>query len=293
MTDVKMKITALLAYYGGKRTLAPTIVKLMGEHKTYWEPFCGSMAVLFAKPKCNTETVNDLYGDLINVAKVIQDPVSGEKFYDKLCRTLCAEQFFQEAKEKWFEFDPRQPFDGVDIDRAYNFFVTSWMGLNGVSGTERCNYSFALRWCRSGGQGAARWRSVIESMPAWHLRLQNVLIISRDAFAVIENIADAEDTVIYCDPPYIIKSNNYIHDFEDESLFALSGHQRLVELLGRFKRARVIVSYYENPVIDTLYSGWEKMVIEKSRQSMRNATRGPKKKEAHNNREILLMNFKS
>ena len=287
-----MKITALLPYYGGKRTLAPTIVKLMGDHKSYWEPFCGSMAVLFAKPACNVETVNDMYGDLINLAKVIQDVKSGEQLYDKLCRTLCAEQFFQEARDRWFEFDPRQPFDGMDLDRAYNFFVVSWMGLNGVTGTKRRNYSFALRWCDGGGHGAARWRGVIESMPAWHKRLQNVLITCRDAFDIVNNIKDADGVVIYCDPPYITKSNDYIHDFESASLFGLSDHERLVNSLNRFKQAKVIVSYYENPLLDKLYAGWEKIVIEKSRQSMRNATRGDKKKPAHNNREVLLMNFK-
>jgi DNA adenine methylase len=286
-----MKITSLLAYYGSKRTLAPTIVKLMGVHKAYWEPFCGSMAVLFAKPQCTIETVNDLYGDLINLAKVVQDEELGVRLYGKLSRTLCSEQFFEEAKSRWFEAE--EPYVAPDIDRAYNFFVASWMGINGVSGTERCNYKFALRWCVGGGHGAVRWRSVVSSIPAWHRRLQNVLIINRDAFDIILNIKDEPGTVIYCDPPYFTKSNKYIHDFKDETLFSISGHQRLAKLLRRFERAKVIVSYYEHTDLKGLYAGWEKMVIEKSGQHMRNATRGDKKKPAHNNKEVLLMNFKS
>lgn len=284
-----MKITSLLPYYGSKRTLAPVIAELMGEHRVYWEPFCGSMAVLFAKPQCTMETVNDMYGDLINLAKVVQDPELGEQLYDKLSRTLCAERFFEEAKQMWS--DAEQPYVAPDIDRAYNFFVASWMGINGVSGLERCNYQFAVRWCRGGGHGAVRWRNTILSIPAWHRRLQNVLIINRDAFDIIDTIKDEPGTVIYCDPPYFEKSNKYIHDFEDESLFSLSGHQRLAKMLNRFKLAKVIVSYYEHPDLAKLYAGWEDIVIEKSRQSMRNATRGLKKKPAHNKREVLLINF--
>ena len=41
-----MKVTALAPWFGGKRTLAPKVIELLGEHRTYVEPFCGSMAVL-------------------------------------------------------------------------------------------------------------------------------------------------------------------------------------------------------------------------------------------------------
>ncbi len=96
MSD-EMKIKALAPWFGSKRKLAPSIVKLMGEHRVYWEPFCGSMAVLLAKPPCEMETVNDLHGDLINLAKVIQDKELGFQLYDKLCRTTHAEDLFKEA----------------------------------------------------------------------------------------------------------------------------------------------------------------------------------------------------
>lgn len=282
MTD--MKITAIAPWFGSKRTLAPQIVELMGKHKSYWEPFCGSMAVLFAKPVCSTETVNDMHGDLINLARVIQDPELGEKLYDKLSRTLCAERFFCESKERWISGECA---DGImDIDRAYDYMVASWMGLNGVSGTERYNYQFAVRWGDSGGHGAARWRAVTESIPAWHKRLRNVLILSRDAFDVVDNIADAGGVAIYCDPPYIEKSNKYIHDFKPED------HLRLAKSLLRFKKARVVVSYYDHPDLEDLYAGWEKIKIPKTRQSLRNATRGKKKKPAANRVEVLLMNIK-
>lgn len=39
-------INAILPYFGAKRVLAPAIIQELGNHTAYWEPFCGSMAVL-------------------------------------------------------------------------------------------------------------------------------------------------------------------------------------------------------------------------------------------------------
>jgi DNA adenine methylase len=276
-----MKIKAILPYFGGKRKLAGRIVEALGDHKSYWEPFCGSMAVLFAKQPCEMETVNDLHGDLINMAKVVRDEELGFKLYERLCKTLYCENLFREAKEKWTETKVNGE---IDIDRAYWFFVTSWMGLNGVSGTERCNYQFALRWSRGGGQGATRWQSVVSSMPAWHKRLRSVVIINRDGFGVLDNIKDGEDTAIYCDPPYFEKSDKYVHDFEGED------HERLADSLKRFSKARVVVSYYDCPQVRAMYDGFEFIELSKSYASLRNATRGPKKKPRKEQTEILICN---
>ena len=283
-SENKMKYKAILPYFGGKRNLAARIVEALGPHKTYWEPFCGSMAVLFAKKPCEMETVNDLHGDLINLARVIRDEELGFKLYEKLARTLYSEELFREAKE-WIS---APGINGeTDIDRAYDYFVASWMGLNGVSGTARYNYQFAVRWCRGGGQGATRWQSVIESMPAWHKRLRSVVIMHRDAFEVLGNIRDSGDTAIYCDPPYFDKSDKYVHDFEGED------HKRLAEALRMFRKSKVVVSYYDCPQVRTLYEGFEIVSMGKSYASLRNATRGEKKKPRKEQTEVLLVNSKA
>lgn len=277
-----MKIKALAPWFGGKRNMAPLIVEIMGLHRVYWEPFCGSMAVLMAKPACSMETVNDLHGDLINLARVIQDKELGFQLYDKLSRTLCAEQFFRESRERWI--CSTETNDHPDLDRAYDYFVATWMGMNGVSGTERCNYQFSMRWTAGGGQGATRWANVVGSIPAWHKRLRSVLITQRDAFELIDNIKDETETVIYCDPPYLEKSDKYIHDFDDEH------HERLAQSLKRFKKARVFISYYDHPKLDELYGDWDKIYTPKTRQSLRNATRGKKKKARLQSVEVILSN---
>lgn len=111
-------ISAIAPWFGGKRTLAPRIVAELGEHRCYWEPFCGSMAVMLAKPKCPMETVNDLHGDLINLARCIQHRAAGPTLYRRLRRTLTVEGLHDEAalrfRERGHSPSPLEP----DIDRS-------------------------------------------------------------------------------------------------------------------------------------------------------------------------------
>ncbi len=280
-----MKIKALAPWFGGKRKLAARIIEQLGGHRVYWEPFCGGMAVLMMKMPCEMETVNDLNGDLVNPAKVIQDTESGAILYDKTSRTLYSEQLFLEAKERIFsvEYD----YGADNIQRAYDFFIVSWMGINGVAGTKRFNYQFALRWKVGGGQGAKRWQSVVGSMPGWHKRLQNVVIAQRDAFDILDNIKDEAEVSIYCDPPYFEKSSKYLHDFKGDD------HVRLCEALQRFKEARVVVSYYDHPDLVDLYKGWHRISLPTAMTSLSNATNGGKKVIKKKQTELLLVNFGS
>jgi DNA adenine methylase len=124
----KMKVTAIAPWFGGKRTMAPDIVKQLGQHSAYWEPFCGSMAVLLAKPESSHETVNDLHGDLINLARVIADDEMYMRLYDRASRVLCDEERRDESIALLrTATDP--------LDRAFHYFVIQWMGRNGFSGT--------------------------------------------------------------------------------------------------------------------------------------------------------------
>lgn len=61
------------AYYGGKAGMAPTIVDILPEHRIYMEPFFGSGAVLFAKPRSRFEIVNDVDGALVTFFRVLRD----------------------------------------------------------------------------------------------------------------------------------------------------------------------------------------------------------------------------
>lgn len=259
-STAEMTISALSPWFGGKRNLAHRILQAIGNHTAYWEPFCGSLAVLLAKPPCSMETVNDLHGDLVNLARVVQDDRLSVELFSRLSRAACSEVLHREAAERSRGYGNSPAGDTPDLNRAADYFLCAWLGRNGVAGTSSYNQGFCRRFTKNGGHAAKRFASAVESIPAWWERLRNVTILNGDAFALIDRIEDASGVAIYCDPPYLEKGAKYVHDFDSET------HDRLAESLRRFKKARVVVSYYEHPRLKDLYSGWrvERIEVTKS-----------------------------
>jgi DNA adenine methylase len=253
-----MKISAIAPWFGGKRTLAPTIAEEFGPHKVYWEPFCGSMAVLLAKAPCRVESVNDLHGDLINLARVIAHPVHGPRFYRQIRRTLFSEGTYRDAAAAVAD---DYASDNVDGERACAYFLKSWMGRNGMAGLAEAASNFCVRYSPSGGDPAIRFKGLIESIPAWRRRMRGVTILRKDAFDVLAKIHDRDDTVIYLDPPYLIKGSEYRHDFADGFMGVKNDHERLADAARAFKKARVIISYYEHPALASLYPSWTRRAV--------------------------------
>ena len=64
---------AIVKYPGSKWSLASWIISFFPEHHSYLEPFFGSGAVLFNKPRSHIETVNDLDGYVVNLFEWILD----------------------------------------------------------------------------------------------------------------------------------------------------------------------------------------------------------------------------
>src|SRR5690242_16672671 len=57
-----------LPYVGGKRRVAPRIVRMIPEHIAYVEPFAGGAQVFFHKPPSRIEVLNDLDSEIVNLA---------------------------------------------------------------------------------------------------------------------------------------------------------------------------------------------------------------------------------
>lgn len=259
-----MKLKSITPWFGGKRSMANDIIEELGKHRAYFEPFCGSMAVLLQKPVASHETLCDLHKDLTNLGFVIQSDRAPE-LYNRLMRVLCIEDLFVKAREaitEPFDIEMEPEVSDRQIERAFWYFIVCWIGRNGVSGAKRINYQMAVRWTPGGGHGGIRFRSAVESLPFWHRRLQATIILNRDAFPIIEKIDDTEGVSIYIDSPYMKDTRGsceYVHEFSDggDGMFAhQDDHARLADLLKRFTRSRVVVSYYDCGRVRDLYDGW-------------------------------------
>lgn len=283
-TGPEMAITAISPWFGSKRNLAPEIIRELGKHAKYDEPFCGSCSVLLAKEPATCETVNDLHGDLINLARVLAREETALELYGSLSRLLMHEGLFHEAAERWRAAGHQPAGEIPDLERAADYMVCSWFGRNGVAGTSSYNQGFCVRYTKNGGHAGKRWCSAVDSIPAWHERLRHVTILNRDGFELLDRLEDSKGCAIYCDPPYLKKGAKYVHDFAGED------HLRLAKALSRFKSARVVVSYYDDPRLFELYPAtrWRKRHLKATKALVSQGQRDAGK--AVDAPEVLLLN---
>jgi DNA adenine methylase len=248
-TESPMKMTAVAPLAGCKRNLARRLHEVFGPHNAYWAPFCGGLGDFLTKPTARIEVLNDLHRDLTNLMKVVADRKLGPILYRRLRRIPFCQQIHTEAQDQLAAAtDP--------LERAYLYFIKVWMAWSGTAGTKRSGRKMSIRYTNNGGQQATRYHNAVASIPAWRRRMRNVTILNMDAFQLIPNIEDAPGTVVYCDPPYLVNSVDYEHDFLPLD------HVRLAQLLHRFRRTRVVVSYYRHPALADLYPGWSVTEIE-------------------------------
>lgn len=97
-------MNAILKYPGAKWSLAEKIISRFPEHHSYLEPFFGSGAVLFNKPRSHIETANDLDGNVVNLFRCIQeDP---ERLARGVYFTPYSREAFEECYSEEAEEDP-------------------------------------------------------------------------------------------------------------------------------------------------------------------------------------------
>lgn len=281
-----MKITAIAPWFGSKRTLGPEIVRQLGPHNYYFEGCAGSLSVILAKEPSEHETVCDLHGALTNLAWCIQTERIAADLYNRLQRVLMGDEVYNRSKVWLAEWETASAvIDGPHIEWAYHYFIASWMGRSGVAGTARINYQIATRWTQGGGSGPLRFRNAVDSIPEWCERLRNVHILRRSLFEILPKIEDADGVAIYVDPPYlhstVAGNSRYLCDFGPDQ------HTQLADILRGFKRARCVVSYYADPLLQKLYRGWTFLDCSRHKRLHTQNKRGSERKEAP---EVLLIN---
>lgn len=283
-------IKCVAPWAGSKRTLAPRIVELLGEHDTYVEPFVGGCSILPAKPRAAFEIINDANPAVVNVLQCVRNHAGTVKTI--LDRKPFDRETFETAKACVANCLPT--CDPIDPELAAAQLVVWWMGANGLAGTTKPGW-FARRHTKTGGDPAVRWYSFLASLLALSDRLQGVRIGGLDWQELLGagGVVKA-GTAIYVDPPYFTKSFRYAVDFA-----GMNDHLRLARFLNELKgRARIVVSYYDERDEASLFGGgsllddfypperWERHEVKVSKASA-NARTGATKTTAT---EVLLVN---
>jgi DNA adenine methylase len=259
-----MTVKSPLIWFGGKGKVAKHIIARFPKHKVYVEPFGGAAHVIASKEPAANEVYNDIDGNVVNFLLVLREKPAE---LTQACETL---PYSRELYERWRrEKMPTDPFE-----RAVRFFYLNRSGIAKGNGPGCMNTGW--RHSVNPRQNPARsYQSACQRMQAFANRMKHVMIERLDFRKIIEKY-DTEDTLFYVDPPYIGRERYYAGGFTE------SDHRELALMLNAIK-GKAIVSYYDDPLLGELYTGWRK----ESFQSFKQVVNGGNEYAE----EILLMNF--
>lgn len=252
----------VLKWHGGKAYLAKSIVGLMparcrNPNKPdpadpgwlhYVEPFAGGLSVLLANdPEGISEVVSDLNGPLTDFWRVIGDAEWFPRFERHMQTVMFNEREWQEAEAN--------VTGGLGvIDRAAAFFIRCRQSLAGrmdaFTGVTR------TRTRRGMNAEASAWLSAVEGLHEFHARMKRVLVLNRDALAVIRK-EDGPRTLFYLDPPYLHETRATTGEYSHE--MTAEQHAELLTALADVE-GRFLLSGYRSQLYDgfALGCGWSR-----------------------------------
>jgi DNA adenine methylase len=247
--------------HGGKYYLSQWIVSNFPEKyvdMTYVEPFCGGANILFNKERSKKEIINDLDINIINIYRALRD--ESKEFIRRLNICKYCEDTFERASKKSL-----LPFDDY-LDHAINEFIIRRMSRGGL----KKNFAWSKRM-RGGQPGDVNaWETAIENLPFLSKRLQEVYILNKKAIDIIQNFNE-ENTMIYCDPPYLHETRVSKSVYSSE--MNTDDHIELAHILNSFS-GKVMISGYDSPLYKRLYKEWnvekKKIVNHSSQQKSKN-----------------------
>lgn len=259
-------MNAVFKYPGAKWSLAQWIIEHFPPHHSYLEPFFGSGAVLFGKPRSAIETINDLDGDVINLFHWIRnDP-------DRLATAIHWTPYAREVYEKAWA---AQYTETDSFQRAVDFYIRMMQGHGFRTTGEKVGWKNDVQG-RESAYAARGWCKTPSAIFEAAERLRGVQIENLPALDVIKRF-NYPNVLIYADPPYIIEARQakrpqYRHEMTDED------HRELLDAL-KAHRGPVLLSGYDSSLYSEVLQGWYR---DEANALAQTATR---------RREVLWMNF--
>lgn len=253
---------AIMKYPGSKWSIANWIIGLFPEHHSYLEPFFGSGAVLFNKPRSNIETVNDLDGNVVNLFEWIQkDP---ERLAQRIYYTPYARQVYDQAFQVVLE---------DSFERAVNFYIRLNMGHGFRTNGEKVGWKNDIQG-REKAYASQDWCNLPEKIMQAAERLRGVQIENRTALELIPKF-NFKNVLIYADPPYMLQTRygkQYRYEMDDKA------QNDLLDLLITHK-GPVVLSGYDSDLYNNRLASWHREETTCYSQT------------ASKRREVLWMNF--
>jgi len=261
---------AVFKYPGSKWSIASWIIDHFPVHHSYLEPFFGSGAVLFHKPKSKIETVNDLDKDVVNFFECVRSDPDG--MTHEINHTPYSRYIYEQAveriksKEEWLIPDP---------SRAVMFAAKMTMGFSFRTNEVKVGFKRDIQG-REAAYAANDWCKLPERFEDIIDRLRGVQIENRPAVQLIREF-NYPNVLIYADPPYVLSSRSckrgqYKFEMTDED------HEELLDTLLKHK-GPVVISGYQSSLYESRLKEWRQDCVEYRTQ------------RAGRSQEVIWMNY--
>lgn len=238
-------IGAIAPWFGSNRMLAPTVAQEVGKVDWCGVPFAGGMSEVLAI-RSREFLVNDLHRDIINLAKVLRVQELAEQLQAECDPTLFHQDDLEEARAICLASEcPKGP---PVYERAKAYFVCVWLGRSAKAGTDdEFRGNLAIRYTASGGGSNKRFRSAVLSVAAFHHVCRRCEFTIEDFREFFKKCKDREKHAVYIDAPFPEEGDSYRHKFTQRD------HRDLAACLSQFKEIRVVIRFYDHPLIRELY----------------------------------------
>ncbi len=215
-------------YPGGKSQHVNWILSHLPDHECYVEPFGGGAAVLLNKPRSHVEVYNDADSTVATFFKVLRDRT--DELIEWLQHTPYSREIHESLNAKLYGHDEPES----ELEAAGAFYYLRYTSFAG--GRDK-----AFKITQKQPSGAWRrfersYSDARESLEAFASRFDDVVIENGDYADIIDRY-DSDETVFYCDPPYVGTEGYYAGDFN---------HRRFVDRLHDVD-GKWLVSYTDLP----------------------------------------------
>lgn len=269
-------------YAGGKFYARKLILEQIPEHTRYIELFAGGGSIFYAKPKVETNWLNDIDTDLMNCVRHIKrEP---QNIIDVVSKEIATKERHAYYKNV---FKPKNP-----LEKAIRWFYLNRTSFSGIMNNQNCYWGYGEAY----SMGPKNWGNTITRASK---KLQGVKLTSWDFERLLDSLEVDENTFLFIDPPYFNADQDkfYTHSFTKDD------HYRFHDcLLRNHHKFKFLLTYDNCPEIREMYN-WAHEIEEKEWNYTLNRTDDQKKEskekskkdgkvgERYKGKEIFIRNY--
>lgn len=269
------EINSPFRYAGGKFYARKLIMQHIPQHSIYVEPFAGGASIFFAKPKAQSNWLNDADEELMNCYLIIRD-------YPKDLINRLKDEKASKERHTYYKKEYKTV---TELDMAVRWFYLNRTSYSGIMNIQNCFWGYGDKY----SMRPENWPQNIMRTSA---KLQGVKLTCWDFERVINDAED--DSFLFIDPPYFNADQDkfYTHSFTRHDHFRLAG-----VLQANKDRLQFLLTYDNSKEIWNLYN-WANELYEKEWNYTLNRTddqkNGTKRKgERYKGKELFIVNYSS